>query len=149
MKTRQEVLKTQKAYQTYRRFLAKTIPASICRGLTTSDSEFFYSELPLWSDTCEGWVSSGNKNGPACASCVAASESYYNNINYLGINDIRKQLRDSDSASGQASKPSKPRRPALQQVSTSKKHSRTGHKSSTAIKNKKNRKSPIQKGKKI
>lgn len=148
MKTKRDMLKTLRAQQTYKKYYVKTIPAAVCRGITRSDTDFFYSDLPFWSDNCFGWVPLDSKNGSSCDACIALTLSYSEIVNSINTNDIREQFGDIDSLSGQINELSESQGSSLPQISAGKKHSSKGNKNSTAVKRKKTNKSATKKTKK-
>jgi hypothetical protein len=53
----------------YKYFSEKGIPATLCRGTTRTDTDFFYGEAAFWSSYCVGWVKEEIGKSPVCMYC--------------------------------------------------------------------------------
>lgn len=134
------MLASDRARYTYAKFQRQGVAATVCRGTTGEDFNFFYSDFPYWSNSCLGWVPDFANKPKICAYCLITKAPARKFEVEVEPNDIRKESRNSDRLPGQANKPDKPGRSGLSKVSTGDEHRSKGNKNVPTPKNKKNSK---------
>lgn len=97
------------ARQTYRMFYQRGHPMTMCRGLTPSSMAFFYSDLPYWSDTCQGWVSQ-DAMPTLCAECLKLRRTGFNIHEFIEQHQAAQNPEENGTGDshGVSRKPTKP-----------------------------------------
>jgi len=73
MQNKSELLVSQRAVASYNRLRTYGTPATMCRGLSSSEEDFFYAtaDNKYWSEYCRGWIIDvGGGNDRVCPSCA-------------------------------------------------------------------------------
>lgn len=148
MQTKQQMLASPKAKRTYKTLQALNIPVTICRGTSGNEINFFYSDLPYWSDSCLGWVRDAHKSSKICAYCKLAKAPEVEFPSFPLKDEVGEKSRDISGVPGQSAKPSKPRPSELPGLHKSSKHRDKSAKSNAVAKAKKEKTNKLQKGKK-
>lgn len=137
MQNRQQMLASPSARATYTKFQRQSLAATVCRGTSDDDFNFFYSDLTYWADNCLGWVPDITGRSKVCVYCARTAPPEIKLETKSDINEVRKQSRNSNRAHRQPNEPSAPNAPGLRQLQKSRKH---GSESSKGISNTKNKK---------
>jgi hypothetical protein len=137
MQNRQQMLASPRAQATYVQFQRQGIAATVCRGTTDDEFNFFYSDLTHWADNCLGWVIDSINKSKICTHCSLSSPLKVKIEPKSDINEFRKESRDSNRSPGQPTAPSKPGSPEIRGVCKVHKHGGKGNKDLPAVKNKK------------
>lgn len=148
MQNKQQMLASDRARATYAKFQRQGVAATVCRGTTGDDFNFFYSGFPYWSNSCLGWVPDFANKPKICSYCLVATPPTREFEVKEELHDPRKELRDSNRLPGQANEPSKSGKSGVSTVSASSKHSSKGNKDLPSSKIKKTKTNTIQKTKK-
>ena len=141
------MLASPQAQATYKQFQRQGAAATVCRGTTADDFNFFYSDLTYWSDNCLGWVADTINKSKVCTYCAFATAPEPKFDTKSDINEVRKQSRDSNRAHRQPNESNKSNKPGLRQIHKSCKHGSKGPKGVSVVKNKKTQEMHIQKRK--
>lgn len=142
------MLASDLARATYAKLQRQRIPATVCRGTSGDDFNFFYSSFTYWSNNCLGWVPDLANKPKICIYCLVTAPPAHEFEVKNDINDRRKELRNSDRLSGQANEPNNLGRSRLSELHTVSKHSSKSTKSYATHKNKKSSKRKIKTTKK-
>ncbi len=142
------MLASTSARATYAKFQRQHAAATVCRGMTGDDFNFFYSDFPYWSDCCLGWVLDDHKKSKICTFCSIVSPSEVDFQVKSDNNEIRKEFGDSDRVSGQPPEPSKSRTPRLRQLHKGGKRGGDSDKDVPSSKDKETKKGNVQKSQK-
>lgn len=145
MKTKLEMLRSAKAAKNYKEYYRSNVPHTICRGITRGNDDFFCSDLPFWSDNCDGWIKESSTGILTCSFCFAEREKYNSIKNIDNFNEIRKQSRDSDSIPGQDGQYGESGGSILSAIRSIKEHRSKSNKSNATSENKKDKKVHVQK----
>ena len=142
------MLASDRARATYAKFQRQGVAATVCRGTTGDDFNFFYSGFPYWSNNCLGWVPDFANKPKICSYCVITKppEREFEVKDEPNVN--RPELRDINRLPGQANEPSKSRKSGLPAISASSKHSSKGNKNLPKPKTKEIKTNTVQKTKK-
>ena len=135
------MLASDLARATYAKLQRQGIPATVCRGTSGDDFNFFYSSFTYWSNNCLGWVPDLANKPKICLYCLTTKPPMREFGARAQINDFRNELRDSNRLPGQADEPSKSGKSGLSSVSASSEHRCKSNKGDATPKNKQNRKS--------
>jgi len=147
MQNRQQMLASSRAQATYVQFQRQGIAATVCRGTTDDEFNFFYSDLTHWSDNCLGWVIDVTNKSKICTHCSLSSPLKVKIEPKYDINEVRKESRDSNRPHRKPVEPSNPGSSGLRCVRKSCKHSGKGNKDLPAVKNQKTKRVHVQKSK--
>lgn len=145
MQTKRQMLASDRARASYVKFQRQCVAATVCRGTTGDDFNFFYSVDAYWSHSCLGWVPDIANKSKICCYCAVTKPPVREFYIKEEDNDHRTESRDSDRLHGQVNEPSKSRRSRLHEVQTSSKHRDKGNKSLPKNKIKENSKRTVQK----
>lgn len=135
------MLASDLARATYAKLQRQGIPATVCRGTTGNEFNFFYSSFPYWSNKCLGWIPDFADKPKICIYCLVTALPAHEFEVKSDINDRRNELRDSNRLPGQADEPSKSGKSGLSSVSAISEHRSKSNKGDATPKNKQNRKS--------
>lgn len=142
------MLASARARATYAQFQRQGLTATVCRGTTGSDFNFFYSDYEYWSNGCLGWVHDFTNESKICTYCSVTKAPSREFIVKEDKDEFRTELRNSNRVLRQADEPCKPGRSRLPKVSSGRKHSSKRNKGNAALKNKQTNKSPTKTNKK-
>ena len=142
------MLASDTARATYAKLQRQGIPATVCRGASGDDYNFFYSDFTYWSNYCLGWVPDIRDKPRICIHCSRIKAPVREFEIKNDIDAFPKESRNSDRPLRQPPTPSKPGPSSVRQLCASSKHSNTGNKDSTNAKNKKAKVGASQKTKK-
>lgn len=142
------MLASERARAMYTKFQRQGVAATVCRGTTGDDFNFFYSDFSYWSNNCLGWVPDSANEPKICPYCRIAKTP----IREFEVKDEpnvnRSELRDSNRLPRQTDEPSKSGKSGISSLSVSSKHSCKGHKNLPKTKTKKIKTTTVQKTKK-
>lgn len=136
MQNKQQMLASPIARATYAKFQRQRIAATVCRGTTSDEFNFFYSGFSYWSNRCLGWVPDFADKPKICIHCLVATPPTQEFEVKDNIDDRRKELRNIDRLSGQANESNKLGRSGLSEIHTVSKHSSKSNKGDATPKNK-------------
>lgn len=122
MQTKQHVLSSARAKQTYEFFYRKGIPAVVCRGTSGDEINFHYTPAPFWSDMCVGWVRQTHDGSNICKYCQLATPPDNNYGIVKEKFEEEYESRDPNCISGRVDVPDSPRSSELRQIHDRKKH---------------------------
>lgn len=95
------------------RFFNKELPATLCRGVTQNDMDFFYAPTEeYWSDNCVGWLLDYPNQPVVCPFCKAhppIDRSVKNNADDEARIKAQAKPRNDSSSARPATKPRKPK----------------------------------------
>lgn len=139
------MLASARARHTYEKLRAQNIAATVCRGTTVDDFNFFYSILEYWSDHCLGWVADTPNRPRVCPYCRLVSAPKHEFDPIIDNNDAGKKHRNGNSSHRQPVKPDSARSPELPEVRAVSKHSSAGTKGDADAKTKAKKVKKLQK----
>ena len=141
------MLASPRAKATYVQYQRQGIAATVCRGTTDDDFNFFYSDLTYWSSDCLGWVNDTVNKSKVCTYCSLSSPPEIKFETKSDINEVRKESRNSNRPPRQPIEPNKPGSSEIRCVRKGCKHSGKGDKDLPSVKNQKTKRIHVQKRK--
>jgi len=148
MQNKQQMLASTRARATYAKFQQQRVGATICRGTSGNDFNFFYSDHSYWADNCLGWVIDDSKKSKICAFCFGTPHQKIELQSKIDNNEIRKEPRDGSGVPGPSLKSDKSNGRKLQQLRKISKCGGSSNKDVSNSKIKKAKKTKVQKTKK-
>lgn len=115
MQTKQKLISSPRVRQNFMKFFNKDLPATLCRGVTQNDMDFFYAPTEeYWADNCVGWLLDYPNQPVVCPFCKAhppIDRSVKNNADDEAKGQVKAQTksRNNSSAARPATKSSKPK----------------------------------------
>lgn len=135
------MLASDLARATYAKLQRQGTPATVCRGTSGNDFNFFYSSFTYWSNNCLGWVPDLANKPKICSYCLVSTPPNREFEIKEDFYDPRKEFRNSNRLPGQADEPSKSGKSGLSSVPAISEHRSKSNKGDATPKNKQNRKS--------
>jgi hypothetical protein len=148
MQNKKQMLDSSRAQRTYAQFYRLGLAATMCRGTTSDDNNFFYSNLPYWSVRCLGWVLDKPGKPKVCQFCMLAQPPKVEFSPAAAKNEAKQESRDDSSPLGQLAYSNSPRSPSVWGLPTGRGHGSKGNTSSAGTKKQEKGTDPLQKSKK-
>lgn len=142
------MLASDRAKATYAKLQRQGIAATMCRGTTGDDFNFFYSDFSYWSNYCLGWVPDNVNKPKICVYCSLVKTPVREFAVITDNDETRKEPRNSNRVPRQPTEQHKPGTSAVSELHTGGKHVSSGSKSNAATKTKKKKTKKLPKAKK-